>query len=111
MCRFKEAGLIVKAQKSISIKLLGKEFQVACPDGQEDTLFKTAEYLNSQMQGISNNSKIVSVDKIAIMAALNITTELLVLKAAHDEMAISLNQKLIELNNKLNDGLKTKINS
>jgi cell division protein ZapA len=98
----------VKTQKSIGIKLLGKEFQVSCPDGQEAALFKTAEYLNTQMQQVSSTSKIVAIDKIAVMAALNIANDLLALKVAHESMTTTLNEKLNYLNDKLNSALNQK---
>ena len=56
---------------------MNKEFQVACPEGEEEALQRAARYLSEQMQEIRQSGKVVGMDRIAIMTALNMSHELL----------------------------------
>jgi cell division protein ZapA len=63
--------------KSVDIEVLGREFTVSCTDEERQGLLDAVSYLNSKMREIRDAGKIVGVERIAIMAALNITHELL----------------------------------
>ena len=62
---------------TVSVKILEKEYQVACPEGQEDDLANSAKYLDRQMRKIRDTGKVIGAERIAVMAALNISYELL----------------------------------
>ncbi|MBT5229318.1 MAG: cell division protein ZapA [Methylococcales bacterium] len=61
----------------ITFKILGKEYRVACPAGEEASLHQAASYLQQKMQEIKQSGRIIGADQIAVMAALNISHELL----------------------------------
>ena len=61
----------------ISIKILGKEYQVACPAEEKADLLASAELLNKKMQDIRNSGKVLGLDRVAVMAALNMANELI----------------------------------
>ncbi len=63
--------------KTLTISIMNKEFQVACPEGEEEALQRAASYLSEQMQEIRQSGKVVGMDRIAIMTALNMSHELL----------------------------------
>jgi len=63
--------------RSLDVSIMGREFRVACPEGEEQALLDAVAYLDRKMNEIREGGKIVGVDKIAIMAALNISHELL----------------------------------
>ena len=63
--------------KTLSVSIMDKDFQVACPAGEQDKLLRSAHYLHEQMRAIRSTGKVVGLDRIAIMAALNIANELL----------------------------------
>ena len=63
--------------KTLTISIMNKEFQVACPEGEEEALQRAARYLSEQMQVIRQSGKVVGMDRIAIMTALNMSHELL----------------------------------
>jgi cell division protein ZapA len=63
--------------KPIDIEILGREFTVSCTDEEHQGLLDAVGYLDSKMREIRDAGKIVGVERIAIMAALNITHELL----------------------------------
>jgi len=62
---------------TVSVKILEKEYQVACPDDEVDALTASARYLDRQMADIRDTGKVFGLDRIAVMAALNIANELL----------------------------------
>jgi cell division protein ZapA len=61
----------------VKVYILDREYLVACPDDQKSSLMQSAVYLNRRMQEIRDKGKVVGIDRIAVMAALNITHELL----------------------------------
>lgn len=64
---------------------MGREFAVACPDDQRDALSQAAMHLDKKMREIQKSGKVIGLEKCAVMAALNITHELLVYKAKNGE--------------------------
>ncbi len=62
---------------TISVKILDKDYQVSCPVGEVDALTASARYLDQQMVDIRESGKVLGSDRIAVMAALNITNEFL----------------------------------
>lgn len=65
---------------TLDIKILDRELRVACPDDERQELLDAVAYLDRRMHEILTTGKIVNVERIAIMAALNITHELLSMK-------------------------------
>jgi cell division protein ZapA len=61
----------------VSVRLLEKEFMVACPHEERADLLDAAEFLNSRMREIRDSGKVVGIDRIAVIAALNLANELL----------------------------------
>jgi cell division protein ZapA len=68
------------ATKTLDIKILDRELRVACPEEERGELLDSVAYLDRKMREIRDAGKIASVERIAIMAALNITHELLSVK-------------------------------
>jgi cell division protein ZapA len=63
--------------KGLQINVMGREFRVACPDNEQKGLLEAVDYLNKKMNEIRDNGKVIGLERIAIMAALNIAHELL----------------------------------
>ncbi len=68
----------------VSVKILEKEYHVTCPPEERPALVDSAEYLNRKMREIRDSGKVIGLDRIAVMAALNIVNELLRVRD-HDE--------------------------
>jgi cell division protein ZapA len=64
-----------KEKGAMTISLLGREFRVGCPEGQERELLASVDYLNKKMKEVRDTGKVVGNERIAIMAALNIAHE------------------------------------
>lgn len=65
------------APAQVSVRILDKEYQVACPASERTDLLDSAEMLNAKMREIRDTGRIVGLDRIAVMAALNMANELL----------------------------------
>ena len=61
----------------VSVRILDKEYQVACPPDERTDLLDSAEILNSKMREIRDSGRIVGLDRIAVMAALNMANDLI----------------------------------
>jgi cell division protein ZapA len=91
--------------KSVTVKLLNKEFQVSCPIGAEDQLNSTTHYLNQKMREIRKSGRVIGIERIAIMAALNIAHELAVLRKQEEAYVQSVSKQIERLQNKINSAL------
>ena len=65
----------VKDPKGVTITVMGREFRVAAPEGEERQLLASVDFLNKKMREIRDTGKVVGNERIAIMAALNIAHE------------------------------------
>ena len=61
----------------LDVNIMGREFRIACSEEEQQDLLKAIEYLNNKMQEIRDAGKVIGVERIAIMAALNIAHEFL----------------------------------
>ncbi len=66
--------------KTLDIKILDRDLRIACPEEERGELLDAVAYLDKKMREIRDAGKIASVERIALMAALNITHELLTTK-------------------------------
>jgi cell division protein ZapA len=64
----------------VSVRLLDREYQVACPAEERSDLLDSAEYLDAKMKEVRDSGKVVGLDRIAVISALNIANELMKLK-------------------------------
>ncbi len=64
-----------KDPKGVTITVMGREFRVAAPDGEERQLLESVDFLNKKMREVRDTGKVVGNERIAIMAALNIAHE------------------------------------
>jgi cell division protein ZapA len=63
--------------RSLQITIMGRDFRVACPEDEQAGLLEAVDYLNKKMVEIRDTGKVIGLERIAIMAALNIAHELL----------------------------------
>lgn len=64
-------------EQPISVRIMDMEYRVACPPDEEHFLQDAARYLNATMRDIRDTGKVLGTERIAVMAALNISYELL----------------------------------
>lgn len=63
--------------RNVTVNILDKEYQVSCPPEQQAELVVSASYLDKQMRSIRETGRVIGLERIAVMAALNISHELL----------------------------------
>jgi cell division protein ZapA len=63
--------------KPIDVTIMGREFTVSCTDEERQGLLDAVDYLDKKMRDIRDSGKIVGIERIAIMAALNLSHEVL----------------------------------
>lgn len=61
----------------VTVRIMEKEFCVACPKAERDSLLESARYLDGKMREIHDSRKVVGMDRIAVICALNMAHELL----------------------------------
>jgi len=61
----------------VNVKILEKEYQISCPAEERKALVDSAELLNAKMREIRDSGKVVGLDRIAVMAALNMANDLI----------------------------------
>lgn len=87
--------------KTVDVTIMGREFTVACTDDERAGLMDAVSYLNKKMNDIRDAGKVVGVERIAIMTALNLSHELLNAKSGDIDIGdykrrISLMQNQID---------------
>jgi cell division protein ZapA len=91
--------------KALQISVMGREFRVACPESEQKELLEAVEYLNRKMDEIRDNAKVIGVERIAIMAALNIAHELLTTQVGGFDMA-ALKRRMQSMETTLDQALR-----
>ena len=90
---------------TLSVTILDKEYQVSCPEDEVEALKRSAEYLDRQMREIRTKATVFGLDRIAVMAALNITNDLLRQSKLSRRLKTGSEMQLESLSNKLDDAL------
>ena len=67
-------------QARVSVRIMDKEYVVACPYEERSALLDAAEFLNARRREIRDSGKVVGLDRIAVMTALNLAHEFLRVK-------------------------------
>jgi cell division protein ZapA len=68
---------MAESAKTIDINILGRNYKIACEDGEREALLEAVAYLDGKMGEIKKSGKVSGTDRIAVMAALNIAHEFL----------------------------------
>lgn len=84
----------------ISISILDKEYRIACSEGEQDTLRAAARFLNEQMR-IVREGGIIGNERIAVMAALNLASDLLACRSEKVDYTQRTSEVLQRMRSKL----------
>lgn len=87
---------------TLSVEILEKEYRVSCPPGAEEALENTARQLDKKMNEIRSAGKVFGHERIAVMAALNLTHELI----SQSQSAESGTSEINAMINKIDQALK-----
>nr|WP_324256983.1 cell division protein ZapA [Cellvibrio fontiphilus] len=94
------------SNETVFVKILDKEYQVACPREERQALMESAQLLDERMKAIRGTGAVIGLERIAVMAALNLSHELLQAKTAnHSAGGAASHSDLLRLNDKLDRAL------
>ena len=82
-----------EAATPVSVTVLDKEFRIACPPQERDALIRAARHLDSKMREIRHTGKVIGNDRVAVMAAINLTHELLQLRDALERLEAQMHAR------------------
>ena len=89
----------------VSVRILDKEYQVACPASERTDLLDSAEVLNAKMREIRDSGRIVGLDRIAVMAALNMANDLLHAQARDKALEGDISERLKLISDRVESAL------
>jgi cell division protein ZapA len=90
----------------VSVRLLDREYQVACPADERSALLDSAEYLDAKMREVRDSGKVVGIDRIAVISALNLANELIKLRRNGSSVDADLGAKLQKLRERVESALE-----
>jgi cell division protein ZapA len=93
-------------QARVSVRILEKEYHIACPIEERNDLLDSAEYLNMKMREIRDGGKVVGLDRIAVIAALNMANELLRFRKRDDNLESDVGGRLRILRERVESALE-----
>ncbi len=91
---------------TVTVRILDKEYQVNCPNEEVEELTRSAQHLDDQMRTIRDSGKVFGLDRIAVMAALNIAHDFLDLQQDHISHTAFVDQKIPELTERISRTLE-----
>ncbi len=62
---------------TVTIRVLDKEYQVHCPPDEQGALTQSARLLDTRMRDIRKSGNVIGLERIAVMAALNLAYDLM----------------------------------
>ena len=93
------------SSEGCKVSIMDKEYLVACPEDEKDALRASAKYLSDKMSAIRASGKVVGIDRIAVMAGLNIAHEAIESGVVGGNRAKSVGARLSKLNERIEAAL------
>lgn len=89
----------------VTVRILEKEYHVACPAEEKADLLASAEMLNRKMREIRDSGKVVGLDRVAVMAALNLANDLLKAQGKDQELKEIVGLRIKAMRERLDSAL------
>ncbi|NOX75024.1 MAG: cell division protein ZapA [Gammaproteobacteria bacterium] len=89
---------------AVTVRVLDKDYQVACPEDQREALLASARLVDEKMRDIRDSRKMMGIDQVAVMAALNMAHDLL--QAESSDVAEGMGEKFRNLQNKVDVAIR-----
>ena len=90
----------------VSVRLLDREYQVACPVEERSDLLDSAEFLDAKMREVRDSGKVAGLDRIAVISALNLANELIMLRRNGSAVDSDLGARLRTLRERVESALE-----
>jgi len=89
----------------LTVKIMDKEYRIACPEEEKDNLRASADLLNEKLNEIKQSGSVIGTERIAIMTALNMSHEIL-----HNQSLVTehgeLNQRIDDLSDRISNSMR-----
>ncbi|MBV1911542.1 MAG: cell division protein ZapA [Kangiellaceae bacterium] len=97
--------------KPVSIHIMGNEYHVASPEDEVEKLEQAARSLDKRMREIKDSGRIMGLERVAVMAALNLSYELMHGERTSLEETEEVNQRIKSLQQKVDLALASSAQS
>jgi len=91
----------------VTVRILEKEYQVSCPSEERDALISSAAFLNKRMREIRDSGKVVGLERIAVMTALNLANELISTQSREHRLEDDFGLRLKSIRERVETALQT----
>jgi len=99
-------GNVLAGSEPVEVRLLDKDYLLACPPAERDGLLAAARLLDERLRQMRAAQKMVPLERIAVLAALNLAFELQQLQVREARREGALQQTVTELNQRLDWALE-----
>ncbi len=104
---------MAKKPVPVSVEIMGSTYRLGCAEKDRQKLMDAAQYLNDKIQQVKETGKVLGIEKLAVMAALDISCEIIDVKLRNEvqekdhsvrlsSLETLVQQKLDDLDNQLN---------
>ncbi len=94
-----------KYTKPVTVRILDKDYMVACPEGEQEALLASSRRVDREMRKVRDSGKVLGTDRIAVMVALNLAHELMS-RQPNNETNSEMGTQLQQLQQRLDDVLE-----
>lgn len=91
----------MSAKEAVTVNVLDREYRIACEPDERRQLLDAADFLDQQMRSIRDGGNIVGVEKVAVLAGLNIANDLLKVQDREKNLSGSVAERVRSIRSKL----------
>lgn len=99
----------MSSNEQVSVRILDREYLIACAANERESLLAAATHLDQRMRDLRTSTRIAGLDRIAVLAALNISHELIAQRDQHAGLQDETSTHIDQLTNKLEAALATPV--
>lgn len=88
----------------VDVNIMDREFKVSCAEDEREGLMNAVSYLDKKMREIRDSNKVVGVERIAVMAALNLAHELMTARSGGFDIG-DFKRRIISMQEQIDEAL------
>ncbi len=92
--------------QAVAVKIMDKEYKVACPKGEHEGLISAAKEVDARMRSIRKSGKVLNADRIGVLVALNLAHELLSAKTQVENIDDNVLDRIDQLQTRISDTME-----
>jgi cell division protein ZapA len=91
---------------AVTVRILDREYRIACSAEDRDAVLAASHLLDQKMRQVRDTGKVIGIDRIAVMTALNIAHELLQHRGEEHRQAQWVSARIRALQHRIEDALR-----